>query len=86
MNYKIFLDTPSQQFVGKFQVLQTLRPVIGDIITIGNNDTRYTVTRIEGDTTQNVTLDYFVRITGTSPDSVTMDQSRNRFNKSIMSL
>lgn len=113
MNYDIFLDTASQPFLGKFRVSSHLRPVVKDIITIGNDDILYTITRIGGNSlayhiltengisiiaengqfiltedsdSENVSLAYFVRKTGTSPDSVTMDQSRQSFHKSVFSL
>ena len=82
MNYRVFLDTASKQFIGKFDKVK-------DFIQIGFSNVLYKVTRIEPNTnsiTEPHSFDYFVRLPNTSPDSVTMDGSRQSFQKSIRSL
>lgn len=75
MNYKVFLDTQSEQFLSNFDQEPNLRPVVGDTITINNFPTLYKITRQEPtNPTEDppVTINFFVRVLNSSPDSRTM--------------
>lgn len=75
MNYRVFMDTASEQFLANFDQLPELRPKVGDVITIDVSPILYTITRdIENteSSTDPVSHDYFVRIQNTSPDSISM--------------
>jgi len=89
MNYKIFLDTSSQQFLTSFTALPERRPKVQDIIRLKNNTRLYKITKqIPSNPSENPpeTINYFVRLLDSSPDSVTMDGSRQSFQNSIRSL
>ncbi len=88
MNYRVFLDSSSQPVLSKFNALPELRPKVKDIIRIGANPTLYKITREAKNSKSSVepfSFDYFVRKLDTSPDSVTMDGSRQSFQKSVLS-
>lgn len=76
MNYKIFFDTQTQQFLANFEQVPELRPTVGDTITIDVSPIRYVITRdLEASTpvgNEDVSHNYFVRIQNTSPDSISM--------------
>jgi len=75
MNYRVFMDTASKQFLANFEKLPELRPRVGNVITINKSSPSYVITRDEENTeslTTPVSHDYFVRIKNTSPDSVSM--------------
>ena len=76
MNYKIFFDTQTQQFLANFEQKPALRPVVGDRITINESPIVYVITRDEepnnGNGIVDVTHNYFVRVQNTSPDSISM--------------
>lgn len=75
MNYRIFMDTASKQFLANFEKKPELRPRVGNIITINKSSPSYVITRDEENTTSTtdpVSHDYFVRIQNTSPDSISM--------------
>lgn len=88
MNYRVFLDSSTQPFLSKFNALPELRPKVKDIIRIGENPILYKITREQKNSQSSVepfSFDYFVRKLDTSPDSVTMDGSRQSFRKSVLS-
>lgn len=88
MNYRVFLDSNTQPFLSKFNALPELRPKVKDIIRIGKNPILYKITREAKNSNSSVepfSFDYFVRKLDTSPDSTTMDGSRQSFQKSIRS-
>lgn len=87
MNYRVFLDSSTQPFLSKFNSLPKLRPKVKDIIRIGGNPILYKITREQKNSESSVepfSFDYFVRKLDTSPDSTTMDGSRQSFRKSIL--
>lgn len=88
MNYRVFLDSSTQPFLSKFNALPELRPKVKDIIRIGGrNPTLYKITREAKNSespAEPFSFDYFVRKLDTSPDSTTMDGSRQSFRKSVL--
>lgn len=99
MNYKIFLDIPSETFLASFIQDASLRPKVGDVLNIDATKTNYVVTRITSESLSfhiltesgvslltedgefllteeasmdDISLNYFVRIQNTSPDSISM--------------
>ncbi len=76
MNYKIFFDKASQQFLANFEQKPALRPVVGNRITINESPIVYVITRDEEASVpvgnEDVSHNYFVRIQNTSPDSISM--------------
>jgi len=88
MNYRVFLDSSTLPFLSKFNALPELRPKVKDIIRIGKNPILYKITREQKNSESSVepfSFDYFVRKLDTSPDSTTMDGSRQSFRKSVLS-
>jgi len=79
MNYRVFLDTESQQSLGSFQKEPNLRPSLHDIIQIGASKILYVVTRIVPNTESAVeptSFDYFVKPQDSSNDSVSLRGSQ----------
>jgi len=76
MNYKVFFDKQSQQFLANFEQRPELRPHVGDRITINESPIVYVITRdLEASTpvgNEDVSHNYFVRVQNTSPDSISM--------------
>jgi len=86
MNYRIFMDTQSEQFLTDFDKDPDLRPVVGDTIKIRNLPTLYKITRQQDNTlssTPPVSIDYFVRIINTSPDTITMKKDIANFTRTM---
>jgi len=79
MNYRVFLDSNSEQFLGNFEKEPQLRPSLHDIITIGTSKILYVVTRIIPNTESVVepsSFDYFVKPQDSSNDSVSLRGSQ----------
>lgn len=79
MNYRVFLDRKSQQFLGSFVKEPNLRPALHDIIQIGSSKILYVVTRIIPNTQSAVepnSFDYFVKPQDSSNDSVSLRGSQ----------
>lgn len=75
MNYRVFLDTESEQFLGNFEKDPNLRPSLHDIIQIGTSKILYVVTRIIPNTESVIqpnSFDYFVKQQDSSNDSVSL--------------
>lgn len=86
MNYRVFLDGKSEQFLGNFQKEPQLRPSIHDIITIGPSKILYVVTRIIQNTTSvtdPVSFDYFVKPQDSSNDSVSLRGSQDNVQRQL---
>ena len=81
MNYRVFLDTSSETFLGSFDKDPDVRPGQGDLIQINLDKILYVVTRIVPNTTSpttdlsTVSLDYFVKPQNSSNDSVSLHKS-----------
>jgi len=86
MNYRVFLDTESEQLLGNFEKEPNLRPSLHDIIQIGASKILYVVTRIipnTESTVQPTSLDYFVKRQDSSNDSVSLRGSQNNVQRQI---
>ena len=86
MNYRVFLDTESQQFLGNFQKEPNLRPSLHDIIQIGSSKILYVVTRITSNTESIVepfSFDYFVKQQNSSTDSVSLRGSQVNIQRQL---
>lgn len=86
MNYKVFLDTESEQFLGNFEKEPNLRPSLKDIIQIGTLKILYVVTRIIPNTESTVepfSFDYFVKRQDSSNDSVSLRGSQVNVQRQI---
>ena len=88
MNYRLFLDTQSGTLLQKFEKDAELRPVVGDTVRVRNLPTLYKITRQvpSGNPPLNVTIDYFARVLGSSPDSITMGQDIAKLTRTMRSL
>ena len=79
MNYRVFLDGKSQQFLGNFEKQSHLRPKIHDIIQIGASKVLYVITRITPNTTSitpPTSFDYFVKPQDSSNDATSLRGSQ----------
>jgi len=86
MNYRVFLDTKSEQFLGNFEKESNLRPSLHDIIQIGASKILYVVTRITPNTESVIepnSLDYFVKPQDSSNDSVSLRGSQNNVQRQL---
>lgn len=86
MNYRIFLDSNSQKFLGSFEKDPTLRPSLQDIIQIGESRILYVVTRITPNTESEVvphSFDYFVKRQDSSNDSVSIRGSQENVQRQL---
>jgi len=86
MNYRIFLDTNSEQFLGNFQKEPNLRPSLHDIIQIGASKILYVVTRITSNTDSMIepnSFDYFVKQQDSSNDSISLRGSQNNVQRQL---
>ena len=86
MNYRVFLDTNSEQFLGSFEKEPHLRPSLHDIIQIGASKILYVVTRIIPNTesiTEPTSFDYFVKRQDSSNDSVSIRGSQNNVQRQL---
>ena len=76
MNYKVFFDKQTEQFLANFEQKPELRPRLGNRITINESPIIYIITRDEEASipvgNEDVSHNYFVRIENTSPDSISM--------------
>lgn len=80
------MDTQSEQFLADFEKEPHLRPVLGDIIKIRNNPKLYKITRQTPTTPSEdppETINFFVRILDSSPDSVSMGGDIAKFTRAI---
>ncbi len=86
MNYRAFLDSKSNQFLGNFQKEPQLRPSLHDIITIGASKILYVVTRITPNTTsvnEPTSFDYFVKPQDSSNDSTSLRGSQDNVQRQL---
>jgi len=86
LNYRVFLDSISEQFLGNFEKESNLRPSIHDIIQIGSSKILYVVTRIISNTESSIepfSFDYFVKIQDSSNDSVSLRGSQENVQRQL---
>jgi len=89
LNYKVFLDSQSQQFLANFDKVPNLRPAVGDIIKIKHDPKPYKITRQEPTNPSEdppVTINYFVKIVNSSPDSKTMGADIAKLTRTLRHL
>jgi len=86
MNYRVFLDTNSEQFLGSFEKEPNVRPSLHDIVQIGSSKILYVVTRIIPNTEsvrEPTSFDYFVKPQDSSNDSVSIRGSQNNVQRQL---
>lgn len=86
MNYRVFLDENSKQFLGNFEKEPNLRPSLHDIIQIGTSKILYVVTRIIPNTESIVepfSFDYFVKPQDSTNDSVSLRGSQENVQRQL---
>lgn len=86
MNYRVFLDTESEQFLGNFEKEPNLRPSLHDIILVGTSKILYVVTRIIPNTESVVepnSFDYFVKPQNSSNDSISLRGSQVNIQRQL---
>ncbi len=80
------MDTSSEQFLDNFEKQSHLRPVVGDIIKIRNNPKPYKITRQTPTTPSEnppETINFFVKILNSSPDSLSMGGDIAKFTRAM---
>jgi len=88
MNFSVFMDTQSKQFLTNFEKDYNLRPVVGDVIRITTHPNLFKITRQEpalaSPTPEPIT--FFVRVLNSSPDSKTMGADIAKLTRTLRHL